>query len=43
VEWPDPALARAYEVLFPVYRDGYATLSGVWRRMNTARETINGV
>jgi erythritol kinase (D-erythritol 1-phosphate-forming) len=43
VEWPDPALARAYEVLFPVYRDGYAALTGVWRRMNTARETINGV
>jgi erythritol kinase len=42
VEWPDPALVRAYEALFPVYRDGYAALPGVWRRMQAARETING-
>jgi len=25
VEWPDPALVRAYEALFSVYRDGYAS------------------
>jgi erythritol kinase (D-erythritol 1-phosphate-forming) len=43
VEWPDPALARAYEALFPVYRDGYAALPSVWRRMQAAREAINGV
>jgi erythritol kinase len=43
VEWPDPALARAYEALFPVYRDAYAALPGVWRRMQAARETIDGV
>jgi hypothetical protein len=36
-------LARAYEVLFPVYRDGYTALPGVWRQMHTARETIYGV
>ena len=42
VEWPEPARARAYEALFPVYRDGYAALPGVWRRMQAARETING-
>jgi erythritol kinase (D-erythritol 1-phosphate-forming) len=43
VDWPDPALARAYELLFPVYREGYAALSAVWRQMHTARETIDGL
>ena len=43
VEWPDPALVRAYEALFPVYRDGYAALPGVWRRMQAVREAISGL
>jgi erythritol kinase len=29
VERPDPTLSRAYEVLFPVYRDAYAAMPDV--------------
>ena len=38
---PDSALARTYEVLFPVYREGYASLPTVWRRMHDARKAIH--
>ena len=40
---PDSALARTYEVLFPVYREGYASLPTVWRRMHDARKAIDGM
>jgi erythritol kinase (D-erythritol 1-phosphate-forming) len=43
VEQPDAALAGAYDALFPVYREGYAALPAVWRRMQAAREKIHGV
>ena len=43
VELPDPTLVHAYELLFPVYRNGYAVMPNMWRQMHAARETINGV
>jgi hypothetical protein len=42
-EQPNPALAGAYDVLFGVYREGYAALPTVWRRMHAAREKLHGV
>ena len=35
----DPALARAYDALFPIYRDAYAAMPPLWRRLRRARET----
>jgi erythritol kinase (D-erythritol 1-phosphate-forming) len=43
MEEPDQALAGVYDVLYPVYREGYAALPTVWRRMHAAREKIHGV
>jgi erythritol kinase len=37
-EQPDPDLARAYEALYPIYRDSYAAMPGLWRRLEAARE-----
>ncbi len=36
-EMPDPALAAAYERLFPLYREGYQALPGLWRRLHGLR------
>lgn len=36
---PDPALARTYDALFPIYRDAYAAMPPLWRRLRQARET----
>lgn len=35
---PEPALAALYGALYPVYRDAYAALPPVWRRMQALRE-----
>jgi erythritol kinase len=35
---PDPALVALYDRLYPIYRDAYAALPSVWRRMQAARE-----
>jgi erythritol kinase (D-erythritol 1-phosphate-forming) len=40
---PDSALARTYEVLFPAYREAYASLPGVWRQMHAARLAIQRI
>lgn len=37
-EQPQPELARAYEALYPIYRDSYAAMPGLWRRLEAARE-----
>lgn len=37
-EAPDPELARAYDRLFPIYRDAYNAMPGLWRRLHAARE-----
>jgi erythritol kinase len=37
-ELPDEALARSYARLFPLYRDGYAALPKLWRRLHEAAE-----
>ncbi len=37
-EQPHPALARTYEALYPIYRDSYAAMPGLWRRLEAARE-----
>jgi erythritol kinase len=37
-ERPRPDLARAYEALYPIYRDSYAVMPGLWRRLDAARE-----
>jgi len=36
---PDPALVALYGKLFPLYRDTYAALPPLWRRLHAARET----
>ena len=36
-----PALARAYDALFPIYRDTYLAMPGLWRRLHAAREGID--
>ena len=36
-EQPDPALAAIYDGLFPIYRDGYAAMKPLWRRLREAR------
>ena len=38
---PDAALARAYDALFPIYRDFYLAMPGLWRRLQAAREGID--
>jgi erythritol kinase len=38
---PDAALARAYDALFPIYRDTYLAMPGLWRRLHAAREGID--
>lgn len=43
VEQPDLTLARAHELLFPIYRDGCAAMPNVWHQMHADRETICGV
>lgn len=40
-EAPDPALARIYDALFPIYREGYATLPALWRTLHRAREPLH--
>ena len=40
---PDSALARTYEVLFPVYREAYSSLPSVWRQMHAARLAIQRI
>jgi erythritol kinase len=36
---PDPSLVALYNRLFPLYRDSYAALPPLWRRLRAARET----
>ncbi len=38
LEPPDPALVALYDRLFPIYRDGYAAMPDLWRRLHAARE-----
>ncbi len=38
---PDPALVDVYDRLFPLYRDTYAALPPLWRRLHAARESSN--
>jgi len=38
LELPDPVLVRLYQRLFPIYRDGYAAMAPLWRRLTAARE-----
>jgi erythritol kinase len=35
---PDPALVALYAKLFPLYRDSYAALPSVWRRLRALRD-----
>lgn len=35
---PDPALVEFYAKLFPIYRDAYAALPPLWRRLHAVRE-----
>jgi erythritol kinase len=35
---PDPALVAMYRDLFPIYRDSYAALRPLWRRLRAARD-----
>ena len=35
---PDPDLVALYAKLFPIYRDSYAALPPLWRRLRAARE-----
>ena len=35
---PDPVLVAAYDRLFPLYRDTYAALPPLWRRLHDARD-----
>jgi len=35
---PDPALVDIYAKLFPIYRDAYAALPPLWRRLHAVRE-----
>ena len=37
---PDPDLAQFYELLYPVYRDSYAAMPGLWRRLDAARKAF---
>ncbi|HTW27711.1 MAG TPA: FGGY-family carbohydrate kinase [Acetobacteraceae bacterium] len=41
-EEPDPALAQLYDTLYPIYREAYAALPGVWRHLAASRETRHG-
>ena len=43
VERPDAGLARLYEHLFPVYREGCTALPGVWRHLHRVREGMQDV
>ncbi len=36
-EAPDPTLAAIYEALFPIYRESYAVMPPIWRRLHAAR------
>ena len=42
-EHPDPNLTAVYELLFPIYREGYEALPTVWRQLHAARRKIHGV
>jgi erythritol kinase (D-erythritol 1-phosphate-forming) len=42
-EHPDPNLTAVYELLFPIYREGYEALPTVWRQLHAARQKIHGV
>lgn len=42
LEEPDPDLARRYDALFPVYREGYRAMPEVWRGLAKARESAHG-
>ena len=41
IERPDADLARIYDVLFPIYRSGYAALPGLWRDLHRLREVAH--
>jgi erythritol kinase (D-erythritol 1-phosphate-forming) len=34
---PDPALQRRYDALFPIYREAYGHMGGVWRGLDRVR------
>ena len=38
---PDPALVDLYGRLFPIYRDAYAALPRLWRRLHAARNAAH--
>jgi sugar (pentulose or hexulose) kinase len=38
---PDPALVGLYHQLFSIYRDTYAALPPLWRRLHTARSGVH--
>ena len=42
-EQPSPQLARAYEALYPLYRDSYAAMPGLWRRLGEVREALRAL
>ena len=42
-EQPSPQLARAYEALYPLYRDSYAAMPGLWRRLGQVREALRAL
>ena len=39
---PDPALASHYAALYPIYRDAYAALPDIWRRLRHAQAMHDG-
>ena len=41
-EHPDPNLTAVYDLLFPVYREGYEALPTVWQQLHAARRKIDG-
>jgi erythritol kinase (D-erythritol 1-phosphate-forming) len=40
---PDPALVELYDRLFPLYRDSYAAMPSLWRRLHAVREASHAV
>ena len=37
---PDPGLAALYSNLYPIYRDAYHAMPGLWRQLHAAREDV---